>query len=181
MEQATELQLVSLKVVDITQEQMASLCGNVLELEDGRGLPVLALSTRVSLHITSGAPLKGMSITSNVRPCLHDEEPLLRKTVRVQLCSATFEKYSALVLSLCCWPPVWLRAYQETEFRVEVKCFEQQAPQCCPACVQAYNAFTADQRKVLRRHLAELHHAPIDTLEHVGGGGVRCALGEIFN
>lgn len=26
--------------------QMAALCGNVLELEDGRGLPVLAMSTR---------------------------------------------------------------------------------------------------------------------------------------
>jgi hypothetical protein len=25
---------------------MAALCGNVLELEDGRGLPVLAMSTR---------------------------------------------------------------------------------------------------------------------------------------
>ena len=35
------------QVVDITQEQMAALCGNVLELEDGRGLPVLAMSTQV--------------------------------------------------------------------------------------------------------------------------------------
>lgn len=26
--------------------QMAALCGNVLELEDGRGLPVLAMSTQ---------------------------------------------------------------------------------------------------------------------------------------
>jgi len=46
--------------------------------------------------------------------------------------------------------------------------------------LQAFNAFTPDQRKVMRRHVAELHHAPIDTLEHIGGGGVRCALGEIF-
>ena len=36
-----------LQVVDITQEQMAALCGNVLELEDGRGLPVLAMSSQV--------------------------------------------------------------------------------------------------------------------------------------
>ena len=77
-------------VVDITRGQMAALCGNVLELEDGRGLPVLAMST------------------------------------------------------------------------------------------QAYNAFTEDQRRVLRRHVAALHHAPIDTLEHIGGGGVRCTLAEIF-
>ncbi len=78
------------EVVDISRAQMAALCGNVLELEDGRGLPVLALSTR------------------------------------------------------------------------------------------AYNAFTGDQRRALRRHVAALHHAPIDTLEHVGGGGVRCTLAEIF-
>lgn len=77
-------------IVDITRQQMAALCGNVLELEDGRGLPVLAMST------------------------------------------------------------------------------------------QAYNAFTADQKKVLRRHVAALHHAPVDTLEHTGGGGVRCTLAELF-
>ncbi|PRW20869.1 hypothetical protein C2E21_8675 [Chlorella sorokiniana] len=77
-------------IVDITRQQMAALCGNVLELEDGRGLPVLAMSTR------------------------------------------------------------------------------------------AYNAFTDDQKKVLRRHVAALHHANIDTLEHIGGGGVRCTLAEIF-
>lgn len=78
------------QVVDISRKQMDALCGNVLELEDGRGLPILALST------------------------------------------------------------------------------------------QAYNAFTKDQRTLLRRHVAALHHAPIDTLEHIGGGGVRCALAELF-
>lgn len=77
-------------IVDITRQQMAALCGNVLELEDGRGLPVLAMST------------------------------------------------------------------------------------------QAYNAFTEDQRKLMRKHVAALHHAPIDTLERIGGGGVRCTLAEIF-
>ncbi|KAL4856191.1 hypothetical protein ACK3TF_003331 [Chlorella vulgaris] len=77
-------------IVDITRAQMAALCGNVLELEDGRGLPVMAMST------------------------------------------------------------------------------------------QAYNAFTEDQKRVLRRHVAALHHANIDTLERIGGGGVRCTLAEIF-
>ena len=38
-----------LQVVDISQAQMAALCGNVLELEDGRGLPVLAMSSQASL------------------------------------------------------------------------------------------------------------------------------------
>ena len=77
-------------VVDITRTQMESMCGNVLELEDGRGLPVLAMSTR------------------------------------------------------------------------------------------AHNAFTPEQRSVLRRHVAGFVHAPISTLEHVGGGGVRCTLAELF-
>lgn len=45
---------------------------------------------------------------------------------------------------------------------------------------QAYNAFTPEQRAVMRRHVADLVHAPIDTLEKVGGGGVRCALAELF-
>lgn len=78
------------KVVEISFDQMEALCGNVLELQDGRGLPVLAMSTR------------------------------------------------------------------------------------------AYNAFTPDQRRELRRHVADLVHAPIDTLEFIGGGGVRCTLAELF-
>lgn len=78
------------QLIDISRTQMEALCGNVLELEDGRGLPVLAMST------------------------------------------------------------------------------------------QAYNAFTPEQRADMRRHVAGLVHAPIDTLERVGGGGVRCTLGELF-
>jgi hypothetical protein len=77
-------------VVDVSSDQMDALCGNVLELQSGLGLPVLAMSS------------------------------------------------------------------------------------------QAYNAFTPEQRAVMRRHVADLVHAPIDTLERVGGGGVRCALGELF-
>lgn len=77
-------------VVQITTDQMDALCGNVLELEDGKGLPVLAMST------------------------------------------------------------------------------------------QAYNAFTGDQKRTMRQHVAAIHHAPIDTIEHVGGGGVRCSLAELF-
>lgn len=78
------------EVVEISLQQMDALCGNALELEDGRGLPVMAMST------------------------------------------------------------------------------------------QAYNAFTPEQRKVMRRHVADIVHAPIDTLENVGGGGVRCTLAELF-
>lgn len=78
------------QVVKISNAQMTAMCGNVLELEDGRGLPVLAMST------------------------------------------------------------------------------------------QAHNAFTDEQRRELRKHVAALHHAPIDTIEYIGGGGVRCSLAELF-
>uniref|UniRef100_A0A061RZ36 Amidinotransferase n=1 Tax=Tetraselmis sp. GSL018 TaxID=582737 RepID=A0A061RZ36_9CHLO len=77
-------------VVEITRAQMGALCGNALEVVDGRGLPAMAMST------------------------------------------------------------------------------------------QAYNAFTADQRATILRHCASIIHAPIDTIERIGGGGVRCTLGEIF-
>jgi len=45
---------------------------------------------------------------------------------------------------------------------------------------QSYNAFTEDQRAALRRHVTDLVHAPIDTLEDLAGGGVRCTLGEVM-
>jgi hypothetical protein len=78
------------EVVQISAAQMDALCGNVLEVQGGKGLPVMAMSS------------------------------------------------------------------------------------------QAYHAFTQQQRQVLRRHVAELVHAPIDTLERMGGGGVRCTLAELF-
>lgn len=78
------------ELVDISIAQVEAMCGNVLELEDGRGLPVLAMSSR------------------------------------------------------------------------------------------AHAAFGAEGRKKLLRHVAELVHAPIDTIETVGGGSVRCSLAELF-
>jgi len=45
---------------------------------------------------------------------------------------------------------------------------------------QAYNSFTADQINAIRRHVADIAHAPVDTLEKVGGGSVRCTVGELF-
>lgn len=78
------------EVVQISLEQMDALCGNVLELQSGDGLPVMAMSS------------------------------------------------------------------------------------------QAYHSFDDSQRAAMRRHVAALVHAPIDTLEKVGGGGVRCALAELF-
>jgi hypothetical protein len=84
------MSLLILQVIEITTEQMGAMCGNILELEDGRGLPVMAMST------------------------------------------------------------------------------------------QAHNAFTLEQRRDMRKHVAALHHAPLDTIEYIGGGGVRCSLAELF-
>jgi hypothetical protein len=77
-------------IVDISHAQVDAMCGNVLEVEDGAGAPVLAMSSR------------------------------------------------------------------------------------------AHAAFGADGRRSLLKHVASLVHAPFDTIEAVGGGGVRCALGELF-
>ena len=44
----------------------------------------------------------------------------------------------------------------------------------------AHNGFTPDQRRELLRHFRWLCHAPFDTIEHIGGGGVRCAIAELF-
>ena len=56
----------------------------------------------------------------------------------------------------------------------------RQDDKCCCSFAQAYNAFTEDQKRASRRHVADIVHAPIDTLEKVGGGGVRCTLAEVF-
>lgn len=40
------------EVVKITWEQMERFCGNCLELQDGRGLPVMAMSTQVRARVT---------------------------------------------------------------------------------------------------------------------------------
>lgn len=45
---------------------------------------------------------------------------------------------------------------------------------------QALNAFSRDQKQVLLKHVASFVHAPINTLEQIGGGGVRCTLAELF-
>jgi hypothetical protein len=46
---------------------------------------------------------------------------------------------------------------------------------------RAARAFTAEQMALLRRHVAGIVHAPIDTLERVGGGGVRCCMAELWD
>ena len=43
----------------------------------------------------------------------------------------------------------------------------------------AYNSLQQWQKDIILNS-AEIIHSPIDTIEHVGGGGVRCMLAEIF-
>eukprot|EP00002_Diphylleia_rotans_P014334 TRINITY_DN278_c0_g3_i3.p1 TRINITY_DN278_c0_g3~~TRINITY_DN278_c0_g3_i3.p1 ORF type:complete len:532 (+),score=113.82 TRINITY_DN278_c0_g3_i3:49-1644(+) len=45
---------------------------------------------------------------------------------------------------------------------------------------QAYNAFTPEQRDVMLQHVGDLIHADITAIETFGGGGVRCAIAELF-
>ncbi len=45
---------------------------------------------------------------------------------------------------------------------------------------QAYDSLRPDQLALLRRHVADIVHPDIRTLEAIGGGGVRCCLAELF-
>jgi len=45
---------------------------------------------------------------------------------------------------------------------------------------RAYDAFTEEQRATLLKHVDKLIHTPIPIIETIGGGGVRCMMGEIF-
>lgn len=78
------------EIVDISAAQMGSMCGNALEVQDGRGLSVMAMSS------------------------------------------------------------------------------------------QAHAALTPEQRATILRHCADIAHAPVDTIERIGGGSVRCMIAELF-
>ncbi len=43
----------------------------------------------------------------------------------------------------------------------------------------AFNAFSTEQIKTIEKH-SDILHTPIDTIEQIGGGSVRCMLAEIF-
>eukprot|EP00127_Corallochytrium_limacisporum_P001096 Clim_evm7s39 gene=Clim_evmTU7s39 len=54
---------------------------------------------------------------------------------------------------------------------------------CLVMSDQAYNAFTKEQMDVITRFYPDdghILHADISTVERVGGGGVRCCIGELF-
>jgi len=45
---------------------------------------------------------------------------------------------------------------------------------------RAYNSFTEEQRATILRHVDQILHADISTIETIGGGGVRCMMGELY-
>ena len=45
---------------------------------------------------------------------------------------------------------------------------------------RAYHAFTPEQHAVFERHVKKVVHVPVPTIEYIGGGGVRCMMGELF-
>jgi hypothetical protein len=45
---------------------------------------------------------------------------------------------------------------------------------------RAYENFTDPQRRKLLKHVDQLVHSDIRTIETIGGGGVRCMMGELF-
>jgi hypothetical protein len=45
---------------------------------------------------------------------------------------------------------------------------------------RAYSAFSEEQRATILRHVDKILHADITTIETIGGGGVRCMMGELF-
>ena len=45
----------------------------------------------------------------------------------------------------------------------------------------AYESFRSDQLAVLLRHVDQIIHVPLTTIETLGGGGARCMLAEVFH
>jgi len=45
---------------------------------------------------------------------------------------------------------------------------------------RAYNAFTEEQKETILKHVDEILHVDIPIIETIGGGGVRCMMGELF-
>ncbi|KAL6077553.1 Amidinotransferase [Balamuthia mandrillaris] len=45
---------------------------------------------------------------------------------------------------------------------------------------RAYNSFTEEQKERMLKHVDQILHADIPTIENIGGGGVRCMMGELY-
>src|SRR5690606_15229661 len=67
---------------------------------------------------------------------------------------------------------------QMLEFAANVLELDAPSGPLLAVSTRAWRAFDADQRRELERHLA-ICPVPVDTIERVGGGGIRCMLAEI--
>jgi len=45
---------------------------------------------------------------------------------------------------------------------------------------KAWNAFTPTQQEKILKHVKEVVHTDVDIIETIGGGGVRCMMGELY-
>lgn len=45
---------------------------------------------------------------------------------------------------------------------------------------KAYHSYTADQKDTILKHVDDIIHSPLDTIETLGGGGARCMIAEVF-
>jgi len=45
---------------------------------------------------------------------------------------------------------------------------------------RAYSSFTQEQKAVMLEHVDEILHADLTTIETIGGGSLRCMIGEIY-
>lgn len=45
---------------------------------------------------------------------------------------------------------------------------------------QAFHAFSLEQLELIKQHVSKIYHTPINTIERVGGGSVRCMIAELF-
>jgi len=45
---------------------------------------------------------------------------------------------------------------------------------------RAYEAFNQQQKETLKKHVKDILHAKLDTIEEIGGGGARCMIAELY-
>ena len=62
---------------------------------------------------------------------------------------------------------------------LEVMDGDRDLPVLCMSS-KARASLTPDQMVMMMRHWAGIHHAPLATLEKIGGGSVRCTMAELF-
>jgi hypothetical protein len=70
----------------------------------------------------------------------------------------------------------WFQVFVLRVFALKASGFNPGAYQV----ISWFQSLLSNFQLVLRYGRAGIHHAPIDTLEAVGGGSVRCTMAELF-